>query len=183
VETAGRHFSELGFRGASAGAIAQDAGFSEPGLLHHFGSKRGLLLAVLEQRYSFDEQKLLSDEELEGLTLLPLLARLVRENLRQRESVTLTMVMLAESISAAHPSHSFFKNRYERAREIVAGHLQRAKKQGYLRNNVDTAALAAVLLAAMDGLQLQWLIDKNIDMAACFDVLVELLQVAIAKPK
>ena len=106
LSTAARHFSEYGFRGASAAAIAHDAGISEPGLLHHFGSKKGLLKALIERRYSLDQPKLHANEELEGLSLLPLLSTLVRENLKQREAVELAMVMLGESTSAHHPSPS-----------------------------------------------------------------------------
>jgi AcrR family transcriptional regulator len=183
LAAAARHFGELGYRGASAGAIAQEAGISEPGLLHHFGSKQRLLMALLDLRYSQDSQKLLAEQELEALALLPLLAKLVRENLRHRESIRLSMVIFAESISATHPSHDFFKRRYTRARDIVGGHLDRAKARGNLKKSVDTRALAAVLLAAMDGLQMQWLLDRRIDMAHCFAVLAQLLQTAIASPK
>ena len=181
LNTAERHFAELGFRGTSAGAIAQDAGLSEPGLLHHFQSKTGLLMSLLELRYSFDGKKFHADEELNGLTLLPLLLKLVRENVRRRDAVRLTMVMLAESISEAHPSHDFFKQRYAHARAILNEHLVRAKKLGYLKPGIDTQALATVLLAVMDGLQLQWLLDKKIDMPKCFEVLVALLECALPK--
>jgi hypothetical protein len=44
---------------------------------------------------------------------------------------------------------------------------------------VDTAALATVLLATTDGLQLQWLLDPTVDMAECFAVLVRILGTAL----
>jgi AcrR family transcriptional regulator len=180
LSTAARHFSEFGFRGASAAAIAHDAGISEPGLLHHFGSKRGLLMALIERRYSLDQPKLHADEELEGLALLPLLTTLVRENLHQREAVKLAMVMLGESTSTHHPSHDYFRRRYVDARKVLIQHLGRAQKNGSVRAGVDTEALSAVLLAVMDGLQLQWLLDKRVDMAHCFEVLAGLLERALA---
>jgi len=165
--------------GASTAAIAHDAGISEPGLLHHFGSKKGLLMALLERRYSLDEPKFHADQELEGMTLLSLLVALIRENMRQRESVKLAMVMLGESTSTHHPSHDFFRRRYVEAREVLVQHLARAQKNGSVRAGVDTEALSAVLLAVMDGLQLQWLLDKRVDMAHCFEVLGGLLERAL----
>ena len=179
LSTAARHFSEYGFRGASAAAIAHDAGISEPGLLHHFGSKKGLLKALIERRYSLDQPKLHANEELEGLSLLPLLSTLVRENLKQREAVKLAMVMLGESTSAHHPSHEYFRHRYIEAREMLMRHLARAQKNGSLRAGIDIEALSAVLLAVMDGLQMQWLLDKRVDMAHCFEVLAGLLERAL----
>jgi AcrR family transcriptional regulator len=179
LSEAARHFSEFGFRGASAAAIAHDAGISEPGLLHHFGSKKGLLMALIERRYSLDQLKLHADEKLEGLSLLSLLTALVRENLKQREAVKLAMVMLGESTSTHHPSHEYFRRRYVDAREVLIKHLTHAQKNGSLRAGVDTEALSAILLAVMDGLQLQWLLDKRVDMAHCFEVLTSLLDRAL----
>jgi AcrR family transcriptional regulator len=177
---AARYFSEHGYRGASTATIAAAANVSEPGLLHHFGSKNGLLMALLEMRYAFDEQKFLADRELDGLSLLPLLLQLVRENVRQPESLRLTMVILAESISPSHPSHDYFKQRYARAREILERHLNNARRQGYLRKDVNISGLAAVLLATMDGLQLQWLLDPgSVDMVESFAVLTKILAAAL----
>jgi AcrR family transcriptional regulator len=181
--TAARLFAEQGYRGSSTAAIAQAAEISEPGLLQHFGSKDGLLKSLLEMRYAFDESKFLADESLEGLALLPLLTRLVQENLRQKEGVKLTMVILAESILPSHPAHAYFKRRYARAREILAGHLGRAKGSGYLRADVDPQRLATTLLATMDGLQLQWLLDSTVDMAACFEELARILVTALPAPR
>lgn len=182
LSTAARHFAEQGYRGSSTAAIAEAARISEPGLLHHFGSKNELLKALLEMRYAFDESKFLADENLEGLALFPLLSRLVAENTRQRDSVKLTMVILAESILPSHPAHAYFRRRYSRAREILAGHLERARQRKLLRRDVDPAGLAAALLATMDGLQLQWLLDPAVDMAGAFDAFMQILSGALAKP-
>jgi AcrR family transcriptional regulator len=180
LSAAERQFAELGWRGVSTASIAAAAGISESGLLHHFCSKNGLLKSLLELRYAFDESKFLADESLEGLALFPLLVRLVGENTRQRGSVKLTMVILAEGIRPSHPAHAYFRRRYARAREILGGHLERARHGGYLRRDVDPHGLAAVLLAAMDGLQLQWLIDPGFDMASSFELLARILVDAVA---
>ena len=58
-------------------------------------------------------------------------------------------------------------------------HLARAQKNGSLRAGIDIEALSAVLLAVMDGLQMQWLLDKRVDMAHCFEVLAGLLERAL----
>ena len=48
IDVALRAFAVNGYRGASIGAIAREAGISEAGLLHHFPSKPKLLFGVLE---------------------------------------------------------------------------------------------------------------------------------------
>ena len=47
-------FAKHGYRGTSLASIAEAAGLSQPGLLHHYPSKTALLLAVLASRDSAD---------------------------------------------------------------------------------------------------------------------------------
>jgi AcrR family transcriptional regulator len=51
LETACRVFSQSSYRGATTAEIAAEAGVSEPILYRHFGSKRELYLACLEQAW------------------------------------------------------------------------------------------------------------------------------------
>jgi TetR/AcrR family transcriptional regulator len=56
LDTACRVFSKLSYRGATTAEIAREAGISEPILYRHFGSKRDLYLACLDEAWrSFRE--------------------------------------------------------------------------------------------------------------------------------
>jgi AcrR family transcriptional regulator len=56
LDTACRVFSRLSYRGATTAEIAREAGISEPILYRHFGSKRDLYLACLDEAWrSFRE--------------------------------------------------------------------------------------------------------------------------------
>ena len=48
LDTACRVFAKSSYRGATTAEIAREAGISEPILYRHFGSKRDLYLACLE---------------------------------------------------------------------------------------------------------------------------------------
>ena len=52
LETACRVFSRSSYRGATTSEIAREAGISEPILYRHFGSKRDLYLACLDQAWA-----------------------------------------------------------------------------------------------------------------------------------
>ena len=52
LDTACRVFSRSSYRGATTAEIAREAGISEPILYRHFGSKRDLYLACLEQAWA-----------------------------------------------------------------------------------------------------------------------------------
>jgi AcrR family transcriptional regulator len=51
LDTACRVFSRSSYRGATTAEIAREAGISEPILYRHFGSKRDLYLACLEEAW------------------------------------------------------------------------------------------------------------------------------------
>jgi AcrR family transcriptional regulator len=51
LDTACRVFSDLSYRGATTAEIARQAGVSEPILYRHFGSKRELYLACLDEAW------------------------------------------------------------------------------------------------------------------------------------
>jgi AcrR family transcriptional regulator len=50
IQAAARVFSQQGFAGATTRAIAAEAGVNEVTLFRHFGSKKNLMLAVINQR-------------------------------------------------------------------------------------------------------------------------------------
>ena len=52
LDTACRVFSRSSYRGATTAEIAREAGISEPILYRHFGSKRDLYLACLDEAWS-----------------------------------------------------------------------------------------------------------------------------------
>jgi AcrR family transcriptional regulator len=181
LDVAARHFGELGYRGASTAAIANEVEISDPGLLHHFGSKDGLLMALLDRRYSRDVEKLRAEERLSGRALAANLESVARENLGLRDEVKLTMVLLAESISPEHPSHEYFQLRYVRARAIMERHVEHLQADGELRADFDPQALASLIVAVLDGLQLQWLLDRDVDMLAAVRAFNRLLVAALGR--
>jgi AcrR family transcriptional regulator len=179
LDTAERHFGEFGYRGASTAAIANDAQISDPGLLHHFGSKDGLLMALLNRRYSRDGEKLRAGMHLSKEGLIETFEAIVRENQDQRSEVKLTMVLLAEAISTQHPAHEYFQMRYVLARTIMARHVGNLQSDGDLAPDIDSTALASLILAIFDGLQLQWLLDPDVDMLAAIKTFDRLLSTVL----
>ena len=64
LQTAKHVFAQFGYREASTGDLARAGGITEPVLYKHFGSKKGLILAVVERygnRFSHMWQNRLTD--------------------------------------------------------------------------------------------------------------------------
>jgi AcrR family transcriptional regulator len=171
-------FAKRGYRGTSLASIAEAAGLSQPGLLHHYPSKTALLLAVLASRDSADGR--LSSPRLDaaGIGIVDGLAALVAHNESEPELVALFSMLLGEAAAADHPAHDYFVQRYQQIRARFARHLREAQAAQALASGIDPDALANVLIAVLDGLQFQWLLDRSVDMRASYATLAEIIRAA-----
>lgn len=158
-------FGEVGYRSASLREIALRVGISHPGLLHHFPTKEGLLQAVLERRDGLDSDRF-ELERLEGMDMLRRMTDLVEYNATRPGIVELYCVLSAESTASDHPAHGFFVARYLRVVKQCVDAFQVAKAAGQLRDGIDPVTAGRAMVALMDGLQVQWLFDReSVDMA------------------
>jgi AcrR family transcriptional regulator len=169
LEAAQPLFAEQGYRGASLASISSAAGLTQPGLLHHFRSKEELLLALLDRRDHDDGKRLSSLPTGPGLDYLDRLEALVEHNQTAPEVVRLFTTLVGEGTSNEHPAHEYFVERYQRIRARALRTLREGQASGEIREDVDLEVIVPTLFAVMDGLQIQWLLDPEIDMVASFD--------------
>jgi AcrR family transcriptional regulator len=155
-------FGNSGFRGVSVADIANRVGISQPGLLHHFRTKDELLIAALERRDAESSGHV--DEVFRDSFVVDAVLSLCRHNMANPESMRLFAVESAESLEADHPAHEFFRERYARVRSTMAERVRKDQALGRLPTALDPAEFAAEIIAIMDGLQVQWLLDPSFDM-------------------
>lgn len=172
IDQAMAMFGEVGYRGASLREIAARCGISHPGLLHHFPTKESLLLAVLEHRDEVDIEWVGLDDT-DGVVTLRRLVELVELNTTRRHIVELYAVLSAEATSTEHPAHQFFVDRYRTSVDAAVRAYRQAGEAGELREGVDPEVAGRQLIALMDGMQVQWLLDRGAtDMVAVVRALV-----------
>lgn len=166
-------FSQYGFQGTTLSMISEAVGLTEAGVLHYFPSKVHLLQGVLEYRDQKDLEKygvLLNAEKKNAAELFKLLKSVYAEDEKFPELIQLFIILVGESMHSEHPSHDFFVNRYRRGREIYAQQLS-SLSQLKIRADVDLNELATLIMAVVDGLHIQWLLDpEKVDLAAHFDL-------------
>lgn len=150
LAVAERLFGEAGYKGASVGAVAREAGVSKANIFHHFGSKEELYLAVLRNaRRRLTDQlgklaarpdapldetlRQIADAYLGDLLSHADLARLFIRELLDRGP--LKEQVLAERI---------FEPNFSRLLELLDD--ARAKRQ--IRDGVDPAVAVTLLVAA-----------------------------------
>ncbi|MCT9083242.1 TetR/AcrR family transcriptional regulator [Streptomyces fulvoviolaceus] len=160
--------AERGYRGASLAAVAERVGLTQQGLLHYFPTKDALLVAVLEERDRWDA---VPTRPLR----LDLLASLVEYNAMRPGIIQTFSALLGESVTEEHPTRGYFTERYAQVRAGMAEVL-RAEYGDRLPNGLTPEHTAPLLVAVMDGLQYQWLLDPDaVDMPGAFRDFLTLL--------
>lgn len=158
-------FAEAGYRSGSLREVAQRVGMSEAGLLHHFRNKVALLEAVLDHRDD-KAREMVPIESDDGAAVLRGLVRLAAHNASIPGVVELFCTLSAEATSPDHPAHAYFVRRYEYTRGHVENAFAALETQGRLKAGMTPSRGAVTLIAMMDGLQVQWLLDRSVvDMA------------------
>lgn len=157
-------FGDNGFRGVSIADIANRVGISQPGLLHHFRTKEELLIATME-RYHEDSSRHV-EKAFRDSSVVDAVLSLCRHNMNHPEAVRLYAVESAESIDPGHPAHEFFRRRYAEVRGNMTERIRRDQALGRLPAELDPSGFATEIIAMLDGLQVQWLLEPTFDMVA-----------------
>ncbi|NUR85212.1 MAG: TetR/AcrR family transcriptional regulator [Nonomuraea sp.] len=168
LDSATELFSRSGFHAVSLRDIAAHAGMTHAGLLHHFPGKESLLIQVLSHRDEVDGELMGGPED--GLSPQDLLDRAVEQVARNMSTpglVGLYVKISGEAADPEHPAHDYFVKRYRRLRGQAAWLLGALFEQHTPPLSHDPEAVAQQLIALVDGLQTQWLLDPGqVDMRA-----------------
>jgi len=172
LDTALEVIGREGYTSVSLRHIAAATDMTQAGLLHHFGTKEQLFLAVLEARDEANANDPALSARLDGAPRTVLFAR---------HSVTVPgLVHLFVSLQAAagdpnHPAHEFFLRRDADVRARVARDIRERQSAGYFDPDVDADDAARMIMAVSDGLQAEWAIDPTIDFVGVLSRLWEKL--------
>jgi AcrR family transcriptional regulator len=152
-----------GYRNTTVRDLADAVGLSQTGLLHYFGSKDELLTAVLRRRDEIDA------EEERDLPAAQRLMRTLRHNATVPGLVSLYAQLSVEAADPEHPAHEYFRKRFDTMRADIADTIREGQADGSMPASLDPERAATMALALSDGLQIQWLYDRELDMAAHVD--------------
>jgi AcrR family transcriptional regulator len=165
LDAALKVFATHGYSSGSMREVALQVGLSEPGMLHYFSSKSDLLSAVLELRVQHS-RVFVSDDDPDGHKALNGLVRLAVHNATEPGVVELFCKLAAEAAAVDHPAHEYFVQRYRRIHDDYTRAFTAVAKNGELVDGYTPASAAHMTVAILDGLQVQWLLDRSsVDMA------------------
>lgn len=169
LRAAAELFGQRGYRGASLDEIAKASEISKQGLLHHFPNKKALLVAVLKYRDDVDLEGWPAAETLVGTAILDVWDRVVERNIALMGLVRLSHVLCAESSEVDHPAREFFLDHFRLGYTMLRQAFDRGVGAGKLRPDMDYEVIARQVIAMLEGLENQWLVDPdNVDIVRLF---------------
>ncbi len=176
-------FGSKGFYNGPLTEIAEQADMTHAGILHHFGSKNQLLLEVLDYRDRSDVALLEGQHIPDGVDLFRHLVRTAALNATRAGIVQAYAVLSAESVTEGHPGRAYFVGRYEQLRGEVARAFEEWCHELGVTDPGPIANGSAAVLAAMDGLQIQWLLDPDaVDLAEATAFAIDAVASAVVAP-
>lgn len=169
-------FADNGYAGTTLDEIARVAGMTVDAVTAVYPDTAALLLAVLTRRDDSDGGQVQLLHQPSGIELLHGLKVLVRASRDAVAAARLHTRMTGAATAVDHPAHRWAVERYQWTRSLFTAALRRDQDAGLLRDDVDPRAVAIRLIAVMDGLQLQWLLDPTeVDVAEHVDAYIETL--------
>jgi len=173
LQTALEVIAREGYRGASVKEIAEAVGLSQAGVLHYFDSKEELFTEVLRRRDNLDRADFMPGEGWPGgfEGMRESFVEVIRHNGDVPGLVQLFSRLAVDAADATHPAHAYFIERGRELREGLSTVIAEQQRAGTITDRIDAETLARVLQAVADGLQLQWALERDVDMAATMDAL------------
>jgi AcrR family transcriptional regulator len=157
VRAASAGFAEHGYERASLRDIAARANVTHAALLRHFASKDDLLVAALAQRDADDME--LARSILESkVPRERVLSTILQEEFEHPEHLRNWLAITIAATNPNHPAHNFFIARRGRMREHFT-----SKRLATTQDSEELSAddKVTMVLAMMDGLRIQALLDPN----------------------
>jgi AcrR family transcriptional regulator len=169
LDTAAKHFAEHGLSGGRVDAIAATAGVNIRMIYHHFGSKEGLYLAVLDNAYlGLREQELRLDYS--ALRPLDGLLRLF-EFVHAHFSAHPELIRLMTGENLLHAAYlkrsTQVATRSSPVIALIAGLLRRGEAGGEIRRGIDPLQLYVAMVALSyfhlsNAHMLSWIFRSNL---------------------
>jgi AcrR family transcriptional regulator len=171
VDAAWRVFALRGYANASLREIATEVGVTPAALTRHFPSKEELLIAVLDR---WDEETISLGDDVDqgdGLRWFLSFPQLMRFHVGHPGLIELFLTLCTEASDPEHPARAWVTERYARIVREATSHLRAAEQEGHVlpMTPAQRETEVRVLFAIMDGLELQWISDPELDLVGEFE--------------
>ena len=174
LSAAMRLIAERGYRGTSLAAIGELSGYSRGLVTARFGSKAGLLSALVKGmlwswKHSARDR---GTTRPSGLDALHALLDNHRRALEADRGMRTFYALLFEAVGPTPDLRPQFSELDQEFRSRIERSLNEGIASGLIRSDVDVQAQATLILSALRGIGFQWLLDPaGFPVAATYDEL------------
>jgi AcrR family transcriptional regulator len=186
VQAAAELIAERGYERTTLAAIGKRAGYS-PGLVTlHFGSKEGLLWAVIETMmvgYWRRSEMRSSVGRVVGLEYVHRLCDTLRASARRDPVSQRAMFALTfEGVKPGSVFHDRIQALLRDQRRTIEIRLQRGIEESNINPAIDPTEAAAVVMSGLRGAAFHWLLDPQFDYDGTVAALDRYLHLILANP-
>jgi AcrR family transcriptional regulator len=174
-----------GFDNTTLSKISKAVGITDVGVLHYFGSMDDLMVEALKQRDANDMMAAAAAFPDIASQMIQLINHpeqsiqqvvdIIRRNAQTPGLVELYAHMSVKASDHDSSAYRYFKQRGKIERYMVGHAARKIMKNEHLQTKLTPEEIARVLQALLDGLQIQWLIDRDVDMASIASKAINLM--------
>lgn len=176
--------AKQGFSKTTLAQIGKLAGYTGGLVSHRFGSKQGLLQALVERITArfLQDQIMPAVAEQSGLdALCTMIDAYIGEITAREERIRALYVLMGEGLGAVPDVRSVFARLNREFRDGAADLIESGIAAGEIPSDIDPATEAAIVVAMLRGTALQWLTEPGcIDLDATRLELKELIRARLS---
>jgi AcrR family transcriptional regulator len=143
-------WSAAGWQVGSIAAVADRAGVTDAGLLHHFGTKENFVMRVLAE-VDRRNQAYWDQDPPTGLDLVRALPEMARRSKLQPGLWKLHLMFQAENLDQSGPAYEFYVQRHQFVHRRFAAAIRAGQERGEIRRDADAELVAGQMLAFLMG--------------------------------
>lgn len=174
--------AESGVSAATFDAIGRRAGYSRGLATQHFGSKRGLIDAVVAYLHARQDEdlELAHIDDLDGLTALVAYVRHFGAGFDGSRDLRAYFMLLADAVADVQEARTAFAASHERVKARLADLVRRGQREGRIRADVDADGTALMAGSLLLGVSMQALVDPDVKVAPVCEDLADVLLRSLA---
>lgn len=179
-----RVVGEQGVSAATFDAIGKEAGFSRGLVTQRFGSKEGLIRAVIARLHEGQGEYLDAARvsDMDGLSALCAFVDLHCLAMRESEEADTYFMLLAAAVADRLETREAFRDSHEIERALIRGFIERGAANGHIRADIDADAEALLVGCSLLGMRIQALVDPAFDPVPVHGALITSIKARLRRP-
>lgn len=176
--------AERGVNAATFDNIGQRAGYSRGLATQKFGSKQGLIEALIAHLHARGDAGF-AEHQIDAMPALDAVLAYVDDYLRNLETdseVRAYFIMMAGAVADLSQVRAAFAASHKRVERRLEALVLRGQAEGGIRPEIDADAAALMIGSLLLGLSMQWLVDPQMELAPIRETSLATLRLSFAGP-